>query len=443
MAKCLRQDTAAEGRTATMVQYFFNTCKLPYVLTAVAVVWSAHIALYAQEHAINNPGFFPAEKSLALGKAAYEDGAYAAAKRHLDAAIYRKKKYPEALFFRALTKEHLQDSLGALTDYNALIYLEPEHAEALYSRGILRYAFGQYSFARKDFQAALRLPVQETHTVYYKTLPDAGGTIGISTLHTMQSEILNYIGLCYLGEEKFAAAVAFYDSVLMHCAPVPDFLVNRGKAHEKNGNLTHAADDYRRAITLDPRNETARFNLSKIYSITGEPDKAIDALSQLMANNSASVMMLTQRGLYHYEDGNYVAALSDFDSAITLSMPDPELYYNRGLTFMKTGNTGLAIADFGRSLQIDPQFAKAYQARGAVFIREKQYSKAIYDLDLAIHYADAYGIAYYNRAVANLYLHRYSEGCKDLRRALDLGVSQAADLIDDVCANEPTHQDGP
>src|SRR6266487_3014854 len=104
--------------------------------------------------------------------------------------------------------------------------------------------------------------------------------------------------------------------------------LQRGAVSRQKGDIDHAASDFERAITLDPKNANAYVG----------------------------------RGNVRFMRRDVPGAFADFDQAITLRPDFAFAYLSRGNVFDRTGNIDRALADFDRSIALDPASADAHAA---------------------------------------------------------------------------------
>ena len=65
------------------------------------------------------------------------------------------------------------------------------------------------------------------------------------------------------------------------------------------------------------------------------------------------------RGDKSYNQGDYQAAISDYDEAIRLDPNDTRAYYNRGVAKSELGDSEAAISDYDEAIRLDPNDATA------------------------------------------------------------------------------------
>ncbi len=399
-------------------------------ILAFILVCPAVLAQQLPDHDVIN---LSPEKNYLLASKAMGKSDFTQAILHLDAAIRKRKNYPEALLMRAIAHEHLEELLPSLTDYNAIIFLQPEHPEAIYGRARIRFKLEQYAAALEDFRYILHMPIGETQTIFYKQDMTGGGVVQVATMSTMEADIHNYIGLCQLRMGLLDSALETYDAAITKYGLYPDYHINRGQVHEKMGSWEMAAFDYQKALELDPGNAIAIRNLTRLISIYSDSGMAAEQYSNLIRNNPEFAQAYHDRALHYFSQGQFKKALSDFDSAVFYAEHDPDLLLNRGLTYLKLGRPNRALDDFDQCLILNPRHAKGHHGRGNALLKLRQYDDAINSFSLAIHYSEDYGIAYYNRGVALLYLEKNDAACTDLRKAEALGVSDATVLLKKKC----------
>lgn len=75
-------------------------------------------------------------------------------------------------------------------------------------------------------------------------------------------------------------------------------------------------------------------------------------------------------------EGNYPAAIKQYDEAIRRDPTNASFYSNRGTAFSKLMDYGRALDDIQKALELDPQYVKAYMRRGNIEFALKQYHRA-------------------------------------------------------------------
>ncbi len=70
------------------------------------------------------------------------------------------------------------------------------------------------------------------------------------------------------------------------------------------------------------------------------------------------------KGVMHYSNKEYNAAINAFDEAIGLNDTNTLAYMMRGKTFFQLATYDMAIKDFTHAIDFDPQNAEAYLWRG-------------------------------------------------------------------------------
>lgn len=90
------------------------------------------------------------------------------------------------------------------------------------------------------------------------------------------------------------------------------------------------------------------------------------------------------RGMIRCHQGEYEAAIKDFDQAIEINSNWAEAFYNRGLAYGKLAEYHKAIEDYTKALEINSDWADVYNNRGNAYYKLGDYEKAIADYDAAI-----------------------------------------------------------
>jgi tetratricopeptide (TPR) repeat protein len=127
----------------------------------------------------------------------------------------------------------------ALAEFDHAIALDPNNAHALYRRGLLYQSEQQHELAIDDFTAANGLTPQRAD-------PLLGRAVS------------------YLALDKIKEAAADLDEASEAEPQNAQIWTTRGLAYERLGDKAKAAGSYGRAISLRPKDETARSGFARV-----------------------------------------------------------------------------------------------------------------------------------------------------------------------------------
>jgi tetratricopeptide (TPR) repeat protein len=168
-----------------------------------------------------------------------------------------------------------------------------------------------------------------------------------------------------------------------------------------------------------------------------------------------------EKGLQHYEKGEYDASIEDFTKAIDLTPDFAKAYINRGHALEKRGlkeraradydkvagmerskkvnewfSQGMqyfqkkeydkALAAYSRAIELQPDLVQAYANRGAVYNRLGKYDRAIADFDKAVALDKDNSSVYENRGLAYFNAGQYEKAIKDYTSAITLKPNDGA-----------------
>lgn len=148
-----------------------------------------------------------------------------------------------SLNFLAAGDQYYRDGQfnNALREYGRAVDIAPADPQSLMSLGTAYYALGDGDRAMHMFKQALR---------YKPTEPDASYFIGLLYLERGEpGDAIPYISLSARNRSGVDAAQAYNDL---------------GVAYSRIGDLQRAAENYRRALSLNPRLAAAQQNLDAV-----------------------------------------------------------------------------------------------------------------------------------------------------------------------------------
>jgi lipoprotein NlpI len=131
--------------------------------------------------------------------------------------------------------------------------------------------------------------------------------------------------------------------------------------------------------------------------------------------------------------GNYGAAIPDLDEAIRLAPQDASAHFNRGLAKDYLGNTQSAIPDYDRAIQLNPNFSAALYSRAGALANLGFLDRALGDYNRAIELDPEFAKAHANRGIVKHALGDTRGACLDWRRAAELGERSASERYSQHC----------
>lgn len=363
-----------------------------------------------------------------------------AALQSLNQALAFKHDHEEALWLRARLKRRNEDPAGALSDYQAFLYLVPDHIEARFERAQLLYRLNRYETALADFKYLLENTSGETSTVYFRGAEQTtGGTESFvaesaTTVQSgIQTDIWNFMGLCYLELEAFSKAATYFELALSQRAQDPNLHSNLGLTSERSGDTLQAIQHYSNALTLQPNHPIALQNFSYLTRKTNRLDLAEAAFQKTSSTEEASPQSLLHQGMIQHQQGKYQQAIALYDRAIAKMPHEADFYLQRGFSHEKLLHLDQAFQDYSFALQLNPTLEKAFVNRGNVLYKQKKLDQAIQDYERALKLHPNNAKVYFNIGLCHHRMRQYSEACAYLDKALQLGYKEAQPVLQKIC----------
>ncbi len=219
----------------------------------------------------------------------------------------------------------------------------------------------------------------------------------------------------------------------------PDFYsaLNRlGNIHSDLGNADLAIDYYQRAISIEPTNSTAHYNLALTYSDldrvedarkeyektiqydpnytpaynnlatilfdSGNKEKAIKILSDALVIDPSFVVARGNRSIFYMETNQLQLALSDLEILVSTVPGDPMFLLNKGVVLKRLEREDEALIVYNELINIHPKFSSGYNNRGSIFVDQKKFDLGESDFVMAINLESDDPTGYYN--LGNLYV---------------------------------------
>lgn len=262
-------------------------------------------------------------------------------------------------------------------------------------------------------------------------------------------------------------SVTLYTSIIAACPQEAIAYNNRGTVLCAAKKYDAALRDFAKAIEISPRYSDPYINSANIYADRGDDRAALERYDRGISVKQDNPYAYYCRATFFRGRGRTAEALADFNRCIDISSPIylyyPKAYSNRGVLHFDKGDYESALRDFSRAIAIDARFYQAWVNRGNLFARINRFPEALRDLDIGVRldpcrkearfaranvlgclqrYAEAvdeytaalsidpgYLAALGGRAAAYAYLGRYDEAWRDVNAARKAGGTVSPDLI--------------
>lgn len=232
----------------------------------------------------------------------------------------------------------------ALRYYNRSLRLDPQHGPTYRERGQVYLSMGNTTFAREDFNTALRLKDSSHQTLYLRAClleqldreDEAHRDYSLALKRNpYHPPTLNAVAYYQMKAGSYEQALALLNRALSQDSSLLIAHLNRGSAYYQLGQATQAALDFRYVLSQVPEHPVALSNLGLALCAQGQ----------------------VQEGMMH------------LDRALELDQSLAEAWYNRGLARFTQGLTRDGEADFQQAKALKPQLE--IRVRGEIWEPEK------------------------------------------------------------------------
>jgi len=208
------------------------------------------------------------------------------------------------------------------------------------------------------------------------------------------------------------------------------------------GRHGEAADNYRRALALDPENVALRARLLKALSAAGRGDEAA-AVAAAGGGEAGEADYL--RAIAYREEGDIDKALAAFEAAAAHFAGDSDYWLELGVTHDAAGDYEASARAFGRALELDADRSWLYTARGIEELKLGDATAAAADFEAAVKLNAADAQAHYNLACVYARQGRTAAALEHVEAAVSLEpehyvriASEDEDLAS--CRGEPAFE---
>lgn len=256
----------------------------------------------------------------------------------------------------------------------------------------------------------------------------AAGTTDNSQAYEFYLEGRGYLQR-YESEENIDRAISLFERTIMIDSLYALAYAGLGEAYVRKYRQTMntqwiapALRNGRRAVGLDERLAPARVALGMIYRETGEYERAIVELKNVLAVDPTNAAACQELATTYADAGMVPEAESIYRKAIQLRPDYWGCYYSLGVLFFRNDRPEEAVAQFKRVIELTPDNMWGYNSLGAAYYSLDRRDEAHDMFERSIAAQPNYR-AYANLATLDYVAGRYAEAANMYEKALEMSSS--------------------
>jgi tetratricopeptide (TPR) repeat protein len=180
----------------------------------------------------------------------------------------------------------------ALINLNKAVTLAPNYVDAIYNRGIAFHSLGDCRRAMADFQRVIKLDESSINARYA-------------------------LGTCFQELKEYGPAIDEYTKALKIDLDRAEIYYNRSAAYTAIGQVELALTDLDNIIAIAPKFAPAYFNRAVIYLTEGRNLDAIRQFDIAIQIDPSFIEAIYNRGVALRESGQYDKAIQDLSQVIS------------------------------------------------------------------------------------------------------------------------------
>jgi tetratricopeptide (TPR) repeat protein len=232
----------------------------------------------------------------------------------------------------------------------------------------------------------------------------------------------------------FIAIILISTFIFCSCKKDGESILSDGNDKFLHNDYSGALLDLNKVIELHPNNTVALHNRGLVKYMLKDYIGAIQDYNEALAFNPNSVIEYCPRGNAKMKLGDYLGAIQDYNKSIDVIPIFSEAYFRRAVVKDILKDYEGAQKDYDKFREMSPEDITTYFNMGR---EQYYYSKdrlvAIHYFDFAIDMNPRDDSSYFYRGNSKLNLGDKSGACLDWKKAGELGIAKAKDLINQYC----------
>jgi tetratricopeptide (TPR) repeat protein len=155
------------------------------------------------------------------------------------------------------------------------------------------------------------------------------------------------------------------------------------------GEYERAAQEFERAVRLEPTNDEAYRGLGRAYEANGKLEEAEQAYRSAISTRPHYAAAYLRLGDFFLTQNRHEDAIEQYRQVLTLSPDNGGAYVSLGLAYANLGKFDEAIATLQKGATLRPNY-ETFNNLGLTYMRARRLAEAIPVLEVAVRLAQNY-----------------------------------------------------
>lgn len=268
----------------------------------------------------------------------------------------------------------------------------------------------------------LLAPLAESESAYHGDL----AVYDPPQLRTPDRELYLGIALAKDGADR-PRGIGLLDQVIAQAKPAPvQAYVEIAQAYAAGHKPAAAAENYRKALAVDPGLPLIRYDFAKALDESGDSQAARREYEQALQANPDFADAHNNLGALVAAAGETDRAIQEFKAAIRARPVYPDPHNNLANVYAGSRRFPEAQAEVEEALRSDPDFAPAYNTRGIIWATQGKLDLAAADFARSVKLDPGSAQAHLNLGRALSTLGKPAAAIAELQRVIQLNPGLAA-----------------
>ncbi len=246
--------------------------------------------------------------------------------------------YYDAIHYRAMVKDRLENFQGAISDFNKVIDKVANNGQLYLERSFSKLSSQDYNGAIRDCNKAM-------------------------SMNVVSEDVFMCRGAAETALNDYEKALMDFDKVIELRPGNQNALVRRGMVKAKTGKSKEAIEDYNAALKIDSGCTFAYYNRAAAKMDENDTKGVIADYTMLLKYEPTNALTYYNRAVLEANTNDFKSALADFDKVLALNPENIQALFNHAKMKQALHDYKGALDDYDKTIQLFPYFTEAYYER--------------------------------------------------------------------------------